>query len=43
MAAISKLEELSKLNNIKVISLGAKGALSKAWYCINDNIVLVKG
>lgn len=24
MAAISKLEELSKLNNIKVISLGAK-------------------
>ena len=43
MDAISKLEELSKLNNIKLISLGSKGALSKAWYCINDDIVLVKG
>lgn len=43
MDAILKLEELSKLNNIKLISLGSKGALSKAWYYINDDIVLVKG
>ena len=43
MDAISKPEELSKLNNIKLISLGSKGALSKAWYYVNDVIVLVKG
>lgn len=43
MDAILKLEELSKLNNIKLIGLGSKGALSKAWCCINDDIVLVKG
>ena len=42
MDAISKLEELSKLNNIKLISLGSKGALSKAWYLVNDDMVLVK-